>query len=169
MSSLFFIKSCDSKSQNKNEQKLYEETYNDIQNIINNSKVFEYTRVLICKNDWDELFLYPDLPIVYEGKFDSETGMFIEINRRKYESPFEHRDLALTVENKNEWLDENRVYQYDIEIRNNYVLFLDKSIKPKNNQTGIFSGVKAGFIVYTKGYDNNKGYYNKLISEEFKH
>lgn len=146
-----------------------DETFSNLKRIFANSERFEYTRVLVCKDNFDEIYLRPDLPIVLDGKFDSSKNIFIEIDREKFESPYKLADQKLIVENKNTWLDVDKSYNYDIYIKENYVLFLDNSIQPHEGKSGISSCKRAGFILYTKGYSDNFEYYNNLIRNEFKH
>ncbi|WP_445721033.1 hypothetical protein [Flavobacterium sp.] len=53
------------------------ETASELNRILSNSLKFQYTRVLVCYDNFGELYYRPDLPIVLEGKFDNSKQVFI--------------------------------------------------------------------------------------------
>ena len=145
------------------------ETASELNRILSNSLKFQYTRVLVCYDNFGELYYRPDLPIVLEGKFDNSKQVFIEIDREKFESPFKKINNKYIVENKNSWLEMNKTYNYKIITYDGYALFLDDSISPKEDKVDITSCTRAGFIIYTKNFQENSEYYYEIISNDFKH
>ena len=145
------------------------ETAHELNRILSNSLKFQYTRVLVCYDNFGELYYRPDLPIVLDGKFDNSRQVFIEIDREKFESPFKKTDNKYIVENKNSWLEMNKTYNYKIITYDGYALFLDDSITPKEGKTDITSCTRAGFIIYTKNFQENNEYYYQVIENDFKH
>ena len=145
------------------------ETASELNRILSNSLKFQYTRVLVCYDNFGELYYRPDLPIVLEGKFDNSKQVFIEIDREKFESPFKKINNKYIVENKNSWLEMNKTYNYKIITYDEYALFLDDSISPKEDKVDITSCTRAGFIIYTKNFQENNEYYYQVIENDFKH
>lgn len=132
--------------------------------MINNSERIYFTRVLVWKDNFDDIFYHPDLPIIMEGKFDNDRHVFIEIDRRNLEDKFLYNEDKLIIENKNynNGIDK---YIYEVEFRDNYIFLIDKSIKPTG--TGLIKGVRAGLIIYKSDPYQNREVYEKILENDF--